>query len=147
MFKTPIILVFLLAASPLCFAQYDFAEITEPHGIDNARGLVVNDNFFLTYKTISGTAKSFWVLPNGASVDIDLKELNDKLICAVTGGPDSANFYFIEQSKKMFVLRSLVYNPTKGIKKQTSMEMKIPGRLLGSFVDGDVFLICVEKKE
>ncbi len=153
MFKYSL-LVLICSFSNSVFSQKQIAEIElSSPGVKNLAGIVCGDSILFTYyrsdlnKTTSANFNMIWIYPDGSQKRIDVRELADKLLIGVIHKRDSIQYYFLEESRKKIEIGVLTYHRYTNQKGSHSNPITLPGKLLGSYVDKNLFLVYATKEE
>jgi hypothetical protein len=145
------IISLLWMVSNLAFAQKDLGEITSRYSFTDVVASKLGDSIFILCKGSNYSLKprtiisSYWIDLAGKQTQVDIPELYDKSICGLTRNKDSLSYYFFEETKNAFTLKSVVHDLQSGSHAIATQEINFPGKLLASYVDKDLFLICSEK--
>lgn len=114
------------------------------------RGLELGDSVFISFTHAAPVTEryneheeSYWLSPSGRINRVDLPEMKDHVLAAVTG---SGYYYFFGQDKKSTFLRCIKIDSLTGQKSLLPGQLVIPGRILASLVDQDLYLMWVEKE-
>jgi len=123
------------------------------------KGIKVGDSIFLTLEAVSVTNasktgstgdavtinKSYWLLPNGESKEVDLPKLVEKSFLATAKSNDTTYYYFAEWYKKGAKIKALALS--KNGKGQISdRSILLDTRLYGRYVEnGSLYLLTAEK--
>lgn len=149
------ILIFILLSSlsfDELFAQQRVAEINlDGANVANLRGLVSDDSIFLNYSRFRlqrpSVNHNVWISPEGRVRQIDLSDLETKILFGITYEKDTTRYYFLDEDKNNVLIKSLAYAERTGVKVIGEKTVMLPGRLLGSYVDKDLYIICASKKD
>lgn len=148
------LVILMLTMSFVPQAQSLLSEITPGKAtvVKDIRGMIVDNDIFLTVNFLespTGTVvktKSYWIHADGTQKEIDLKPIEDKALIAVSTLGDSVYYYYLEESKKTFVIRAWVWSSQTGSGKTSGMQIDLPGKLFGNYIDqGSLYLVCALK--
>lgn len=134
-----------------CHSQTPFASLRVPGKISNLRGMMIDNDIFLSVELPSTNTKptilSYFLHPDGTTTDIDFKALeNNPIITGIRRGTDTY-FYYLDGKSKIPMMKSLQVDKS-GIIKPLAEPLEIPGKIYGTYVhEGDLFMLCALKKE
>lgn len=133
------------------FSQKQVAEVELPSPvIKNISGIVCGDSVLFTYYRNelykSAAFNAVWIYPDGSQKRINLKELSGKLLIGVVHTKDSIQYYFLEEAKKKIELGMLTYHRYTNQKGAHSDRITLPGKLLGCYIERNLFLIYATKE-
>jgi hypothetical protein len=143
--------VFATFFLPLTYAQTSFASLTLPGKADEIRGMLIDDDIFLSaaFSTASTTrnVRSYFVRPDGKKTEVDLKVVGDKPMIAGVRRGGNTFFYYVDEISKRAVIRCMVVDSI-GSSKSLSETIDIPGKIYGTYIeDEDLFALCALKNE
>lgn len=142
----PFLLIFSI---PYVFGQKPFAEIqVTPAPSPTISAIVSGDSILLVYKEASFIpTNSMWFSTSGTKRNVDIEITKDRTLIQICSEKDVEKYYYVEYGKKSFVLSCLTLDVKTGSKQWDQEQLEVPGILLGSYVDGDLFLVCTDPKE
>ena len=140
---------FFLGSSLLAQRKLADIKLNYPQ-VEEIQGVAVNDSIFLTMKNgfdFSSKYVSMWVLPNGEVKDADVAQLSGKTVFAVQNSGDSIFFYYFEAERKEVTIKALAQSKTTGKNRFSGKRILLKGKLLGAYLDRNLFLITSSKKD
>jgi hypothetical protein len=140
---------FLILVSFKSYAQQECTEIALKTGsLNQAYGIVVGDSIFLKYDEDAYTPeRTVWISRQGKIRNINLNELEKRLICGITNHGDTTDYYFFEEERKSIFIKLLRHHAPSGWKTVSSEFVELPGKLLGSYIEDELVLICATPKD
>ncbi|RAW03287.1 hypothetical protein [Pseudochryseolinea flava] len=144
-----VVFIFLLAAQQLHAQQLIASLPVKKSALSSNAGMISGDSLFLAYRaTISSPTETVWISPSGRVTRHRLAGLEGKSLLAAVPYEDSTFYYYVESSRKSFVVKALTEHRVNFESKVYANETDIPGTLVGSFIDSkqQLNLLCVDRE-
>lgn len=131
------------------YAQNSHTEISRTSTFNDIFGTALGDSAFLRFRDSHDTKvyRNYFILPDGTPQAVNMDELDAEYPISIVDYGDDIYFYHLETSEKEPKLHALILNKVTGEKKHTKDGIGLPAKIIGTFQDGGLNVICASGKE
>jgi hypothetical protein len=144
-------IVGLIALSVYTHAQTPLTSIDMPGKVSDIRGMLMDDDIFLSmvFRPISGKpfTKSYFIKSNGSAVSADVDVVGDRPMIGGIRSGGNTFLYYVDKVSKRKVVRWVVLD-SAGRGNPADAFIELPGKICGTYIEsGDLHILCgVEDK-